>query len=179
MHSINAALLRFGRAARRFGGARDGNIAIIFGLAVIPMLAFVGAAIDYSRANDLKADMQVALDSTALMVSKTASTMTAAQIQSSAHSYFLALFQQPDAENIQFTATYSSTGGSNVVIDGSADMATDFMGLLGLQSISITGSSTAKWGSTRLRVALVLDNTGSMASDGKIDAVAELREFVG
>ena len=40
-----------------------------------------------------------------------------------------------------------------------------------MQSIGITGSSTAKWGSTRLRVALVLDNTGSKASDGKINAL--------
>lgn len=171
MRSINAVLLRLRRSARRFGFARDGNVAIIFGLALLPMLAFVGAAIDYSRANDLKADLQVALDSTALMVSKTAATMTADQIQSSAQSYFLALFQQQDAKNIQLTATYSSTGGSNVVIDGSADMDTDFMEILGLNTITITGSSTAKWGSTRLRVALVLDNTGSMASDGKINAL--------
>jgi hypothetical protein len=35
----------------------------------------------------------------------------------------------------------------------------------------VTGSSTTKWGSTRLRVALVLDNTGSMADDNKIVAL--------
>ena len=34
-------------------------------------------------------------------------------------------------------------------------------------------ASTAKWGSTRLRVALVLDNTGSMADNGKIDALQD------
>jgi len=31
--------------------------------------------------------------------------------------------------------------------------------------------SVSTWGNTRLRVALVLDNTGSMASDGKMDAL--------
>ena len=31
--------------------------------------------------------------------------------------------------------------------------------------------SVSTWGNTRLRVALVLDNTGSMASDEKIDAL--------
>jgi hypothetical protein len=35
----------------------------------------------------------------------------------------------------------------------------------------VTGSSTTKWGSNRLRVALVLDNTGSMADNGKMTAL--------
>ncbi|MGB7259318.1 MAG: pilus assembly protein TadG, partial [Pseudolabrys sp.] len=42
---------------------------------------------------------------------------------------------------------------------------------LGYKTITVTASSTAKWGSTRLRVGLVLDNTGSMAQDGKITAL--------
>src|SRR5205085_4100198 len=37
--------------------------------------------------------------------------------------------------------------------------------------LNIGTNSTVKWGNTRLRVALVLDNTGSMASAGKIDAL--------
>ena len=32
-------------------------------------------------------------------------------------------------------------------------------------------ASTVKWGNNRLRVALVLDNTGSMADDGKMRAL--------
>src|SRR5262249_24257881 len=35
----------------------------------------------------------------------------------------------------------------------------------------IGASSTIKWGNTKLRVALVLDNTGSMADDGKMPAL--------
>ena len=155
----------------RFARARDGNVAITFALALIPMLAFVGAAVDFSRANSIKASMQAALDSTALMVSKNAASLTSEQIQSSAQSYFLALFTRPEAKNVKFTTSYSTSGGSSVVVNGSADMDTDFMAILGYKTITVTGTSTAKWGSTRLRVALVLDTTGSMASDGKIDAL--------
>ena len=43
--------------------------------------------------------------------------------------------------------------------------------MIGYQNITVNGSSTAKWGSTRLRVALALDNTGSMADDGKMTAL--------
>jgi hypothetical protein len=38
-----------GRAARRFAAADEGNIAMIFAIALVPVLSLVGAAIDYSR----------------------------------------------------------------------------------------------------------------------------------
>jgi Flp pilus assembly protein TadG len=156
---------------RRFVAARRGNVAITFALSLIPIMALTGAAVDFSRANLVKADMQAALDSTALMVSKNAVSLSSDQIQTNAKSYFLALFQRPEASNIQLTASYTNNGGSSVLVAGSADMATDFMGILGYKKITIIGTSTAKWGSARLRVALVLDNTGSMSSDGKITAL--------
>ena len=56
-------------------------------------------------------------------------------------------------------------------MSASADMPTVFMSILGFKTLTVTGSSTAKWGSVRLRVALVLDNTGSMADNGKIGAL--------
>ncbi len=37
--------------------------------------------------------------------------------------------------------------------------------------IPICAESVTTWGNTRLRVALALDNTGSMASSGKMDAL--------
>ncbi len=164
MLTVRVAFSRLRRAARRFVAARGGNVALTFGFALIPILGFAGAAVDYSRANAMKADMQSALNSAALMVSKNAATMSAAQIQTAAQNAFLAVFTNKDASNVQVTASYSNTGGSSVTMTASADMATDFVGILGYKTVTITGSSTSKWGSTRLRVALVLDNTGSMAN---------------
>ena len=57
-------------AARRFVGANEGNIAILFGIAVIPIITFVGAAVDYTCAVSARSSMQAALDSTALMLAK-------------------------------------------------------------------------------------------------------------
>ena len=171
MLTVRVAFSRLTCAVRRFVVARGGNVALTFGFALIPILGFAGAAVDYSRANAMKADMQSSLDSAALMVSKNAATMTPAQIQTAAQSAFLAVFTNKDASNVQVTASYSNTGGSSVTMAASADMATDFVGILGYKTITVTGASTSKWGSTRLRVALVLDNTGSMAQDGKITAL--------
>jgi hypothetical protein len=58
------------RAAHRFAAANQGNIAVIFAIALVPIISFIGAAIDYTRANAARSSMQAALDSTALMLSK-------------------------------------------------------------------------------------------------------------
>jgi len=42
---------------------------------------------------------------------------------------------------------------------------------MGLSNVNINVTATIKWGNSRLRVALVLDNTGSMAQSGKITAL--------
>ena len=41
-----------------------GNVMMTFALATIPMIGFVGAAVDYSRGNSAKAAMQSAIDAT-------------------------------------------------------------------------------------------------------------------
>ena len=155
----------------RFIRARRGNVAIIFAFSLIPMLILVGVAIDYSRANSVRAAMQIALDSTALALSKRVGMLTTDQVQTSAQDYFKAIFTRPEAANVKVTAAYSSASGSQVVITSSADMATEFLGMIGYKTFHIATSATAKWGSSRLRVALVLDTTGSMSSSGKIEAL--------
>jgi Flp pilus assembly protein TadG len=163
-------------AACRFGAAKKGNTAIIFALAIIPIISFVGAAIDYSRANMARTSMQTALDSTALMLSRDLSqgTITTSQIGSKGQSYFTALYNNKDAKGVSVSATYTaSTGnsGSTLVVSGSGSLATDFMRVAGVPNMNFNASSTTSWGSSLLRVALVLDNTGSMADYNKIGAL--------
>jgi Flp pilus assembly protein TadG len=66
----------FPRLLRRFFRAQRGNITIIFALTTIPVIGFVGAAVDYSRANSARTAMQSAIDATALMLSKDVATLT-------------------------------------------------------------------------------------------------------
>ncbi len=159
------------RSLGAFREARAGNVAITFALATLPIVGTVGFAVDYSHANSVKVAMQAALDSTALMLSKEAATVSSGQLQTDALNYFNALFTRPEASSISITATYTATGGSKVVVNGSANVPTAFLGIIGYNNITVNGSSTTSWGSSRLRVALVLDNTGSMADDGKIAAL--------
>jgi Flp pilus assembly protein TadG len=164
------------KAANRFVGANQGNIAVIFAIALVPIISFVGAAIDYSRANRARSSMQAALDSTALMLSKDLSSgiITASQVSTKATSYFTALYTNPDAQSVSVNATYTANNGSlgsTIQVDGSGSITTDFMKVAGFPNLNFSTSSTTAWGNVRMRVAMALDNTGSMAQDGKIGAL--------
>jgi Flp pilus assembly protein TadG len=169
-----SAWTKFRSSLRAFRIARSGNVAITFAIATLPIVTFVGFAVDYSHANSVKVALQSALDSTALMLSKEAATDTSAQLQANAVKYFNALFTRPEATSVTITANYTTSGGTALVVNGSANVPTFFLGLIpgqNFQNLAVTGSSTAKWGSNLLRVALVLDNTGSMADNGKMTAL--------
>ena len=90
------AWIKLGRLLGAFKKARGGNVATIFAIALIPIICSVGAAIDYSRANSVRADLQASLDSTALMLSKEAGTDTSDQLQANALKYFTANFNRPE-----------------------------------------------------------------------------------
>jgi Flp pilus assembly protein TadG len=151
--------------------ANGANVTVIFALATVPMIGFVGAAVDYSHANKVKAAMQAAADSTALMLSKSASSLTSTQLTQKANEYFAALFTRSDATGLAVSANYSNSGGSQVTVNASANVKTNFMQLMGYSNLRIGVDSQAKWGTTRLRVALALDTTGSMADAGKMTAM--------
>lgn len=162
---------RLAGVLRRFTSANAGNAAITFGVAVVPVLGLVGSAVDYSRMNAVKAAMQTSVDATALLLSKEAAVSSDAQLQSHAQSYFKANFTRAEASNVTASADYAGGGSSQLTVTGSATVKTTFMKMFGHDSVTVSAKATAKWGNSRLRVALVLDNTGSMSSDSKIGAL--------
>jgi len=165
-----------GRAAARFVRADRGNVAVIFAIALVPMLGIIGAAVDYSRAVAARSAMQAALDTAALMVAKDAQAdpkMTSEQATAAAQKYFKALYTGAGADTVTITAIYTAnTGsGSSIQVTGSGSIGTDLIQIVGLNTISIGASSTTEWGNVRMRVAMALDNTGSMLDDGKMPAL--------
>jgi hypothetical protein len=69
--------------------------------------------------------------------------------------YHERLVHRPEVQNVRVSAQYSSANGSKLVVDGSAIIPTVFLHVLGYDHTTIGAAS----GNTRLRVALVLDNT--------------------
>jgi Flp pilus assembly protein TadG len=168
---IASILRRLRTLLRTLRTANRANVTVTFALATVPIVGFVGAAVDYSHANSVKTAMQAAVDSTALMLSKQAATLTQSDVQTKADAYFKALFNRPEASGVLVTSTYTTDGGSKMVIAATANVKANFMGLMGVTEMKMRAESTSKWGNTKLRVALALDTTGSMSDDGKIDAL--------
>jgi Flp pilus assembly protein TadG len=167
MHPLLSTVCNY---IRSFGRSDRANVMLTFALTTIPMIAFVGAAVDYSRGNSAKAAMQAAVDSTALMLSKDAQNLTMAQLNTKADGYFKALMKRPEISNLVITPTFTNPAGStfHLKVEAIGNVATTFTKVVGQQKMIITVSSQVIWGMKKLEVALALDNTGSMDSNNKI-----------
>ena len=159
----------------RFRRDRRGGVAPLLGLTIVPLIGFMAAAVDYSRANAMRTSLQGATDATALMLSIEAKTLTAEELGQKATEIFNALFNQPEAQNVQITPTLSAPqeGSFSLKLAGRMTINTVFIGLLGQPEIHIATSSEIVWGIKKLNLALALDNTGSMASSGKMTALKQ------
>lgn len=158
------------RKARSFGKDSNGNISLLFGLSLIPMIAAAGAAIDYSRASDARSQIQAAADSAALAVARRAPTLTDAQLQAEAQRHYSAvLTRRPDLAALPITVV---RGDKRVQIAAAGIMPTTFMKLLGTRQLTVGARVEAGFGDRKAEIALALDNTGSMGSANKM---AELK----
>lgn len=157
----------------RFIQDRRASVAPLFAASIIPAFGLIGAGVDYTRASAAATAIQSAADSTALALSKDAPSLSADQLQAKATSYFAALLTKSSVENVAVTIAYTKNGGSQLVVSGSGSVKTMFMGMwpFNIPSVAVKAVSTSTWGNKRLRVALVLDNTGSMANNGKMTAL--------
>ncbi len=155
---------------------RRGGVAPMFALAIVPIIGIGGAAIDYGRAASIRTQLLAAADAASVgSVRKGAAALTAAADMSTDGPVPSGA---TDAKNIfngelsgrkgftlgTVTATVKKTGTAiTSTVDFNAQVSTSFMGIFGITSMPIHGSSTAT-NSLPLYVDfhLLLDNTPSM-----------------
>jgi len=160
-----------GRAARHFAKSNEGNIAVIFAIAILPILGFIGAAIDYSRASKARTSMQAATDSTAQMLSGdlTRGLITPSHINAKAQAYFSALFNNKEAQSVSVSATYippTSSTGATIQINGSGSITTDFMRVVGFPNMNFSTASTTTWGASKLGLNTDDSRPGDFSGQG-------------
>ncbi len=155
------------RKARAFVQNRDGNVAMMFGLALLPILATVGAAIDYSRASNARAQLNNAVDSTVLAIAKRAPQLTDAQLRTEAEKHFKAMLK--DRSDLATLPLVVSRSDKRLAITAAGVMPTSFMKLFGQGSLKVASLSEATIGQRKVEIALVLDNTGSMGWSNKME----------
>ena len=158
----------------RFQRDEKGNIAIIFGVSLLPMLLFMGASIDYTRASAERTKLQSAVDSAALLLAHEPKNTPLAVMQAKAQKAFAANFA-PEGGGAAPAITIS-VGNKTVSASAKSNLPTSFIKLGGQDTVTVGASSVVAYGTKNIELALVLDNTGSMGQNGKIQA---LRASVG
>jgi Flp pilus assembly protein TadG len=143
---------------RHFWSDQEGNAALVFALAAIPMIGVMGAAVDYSMASQYRADVQKALDATALALTK---IMPADEttLNTVGNQYFQANLKQHDLENLTLKVT-SDIGVLNVKAEGIYKVR--MANIFGADTLDISARSEAKWSMGKVEIALVLDQSLSM-----------------
>src|SRR5665213_468168 len=163
MKAIFKALKNSGRRFVRHG---RGNVALTFALAVTPIILSVGAAVDYSMANRTKAELDTIADAAALLaVNQQALSLTPAGAKSEAQKMFKAQAAKIARLNSsKATATVTdTTSGRTAVVDYTAVVPNAFMGVIGVNTTTLKGQSTAATPiPTYIDFYLLLDNTPSM-----------------
>jgi hypothetical protein len=95
-------LSRLIKLLHKFDSAIEGKVASIFAFALIPIIAIVAVAADYSPANAVNAAMPSALDLVGPPLQRTVQTVSTDQLQSfPTNKYQLAIFLPLDGVNTQ------------------------------------------------------------------------------
>ncbi len=144
----------------RFTSDRGGNVAVIFALSLIPLFGVGGAALDYSRVLTMRSKLQHASDAAALAASHGARISVAAMKDMANKSFKENLSNVRFAEKVDMEVTKIKNG---VRVTAEGRMETSLLGVLGISNLDVHVASEVGYSNTRLEVALVLDNTGSMA----------------
>ncbi len=153
----------------RFAADNRGNVAMLFAFCVIPVIMVTGAAMDFSRALAEKERLQSVVDSTALALAKEPKSASLATLQAKAESYFRGSFQSAAlATSPVITVT---KGASTVRVEAAAAIPTVMMSIAGVDSMNLHASSDVRNEHKKIEIALILDNTGSMADAGKMAAL--------
>jgi Flp pilus assembly protein TadG len=143
-----------------------GNVAIIFSLALLPLVGVSGMATDYARVRHVENQYQSALDATVLMLTRYAPKNDATALQKLAEPYFNAVAAQHGLAPTSALKVVRSEVRVGLSTTGRVDPV--FGPLFGVKVWDFTAKAEASFATRNIEVALVLDNTGSMAASNKI-----------
>ncbi len=139
---------------------KRGNVAIIFGLAALPMLLGAGMAIDYGRGVTAKNVMQAASDAAALAAAAMTDATDAERI-AMAKEVFAANFTT--IKGVTPSALQVTVTDSGIRVRQNATVDTVLMKLAGIDSMPLSTTAEVNLPTAKqAEIALVLDYSGSM-----------------
>ncbi len=158
---------------------RRGAAAVLLALAIVPVFASVGLAVDSSLGYLLKSRMSKALDTAGLAAGRLALNTNAEEV---ARQYFDANFDASGGSVELTSFTFELAADRKfVTLTAEAIAPTVFMRVFGRDTMTVTSRTVIRRETTGMELALVLDNTGSMwgtAFDGMQQAAFDLVDIL-
>ncbi|MCB1555716.1 MAG: hypothetical protein KDJ15_00200 [Alphaproteobacteria bacterium] len=152
-----------------------GGLAIAFAVVLPVLVASVGASVDFAQIYLVRERLSGALDAAALAAA--ASTSDPDAIEARVSEFFDANYPE-DRIGLTYDLEVSVTD-NEVHVSAAADYSTVFLRIVGVDTVTVRRETTVQRETMGLEVVLVLDNTGSMRTGGKIAALrAASRNFV-
>lgn len=148
---------------RMFARAREGNIAIIAAAGLVPLVGLAGAAVDYANATSARTQLQTAVDAAVLAVNKASldPTKSTGDLRRLAMDTITGSLE--GAASFALTKFEVDRAAGSVKISASASTTTSLLGAVGIDTIDFNTTAESVIGSQSLEIAMVLDNSGSMA----------------
>lgn len=154
---------------RRFLRNTRGNVAFTFGLTLLPLIGAVGLATDSSLALMVRNQLSESLDTAGLAAGR---AIFSDHAEIDAQQFFQANFPH-DFLDSSVTAFDVQIGPDQefVTLTASATVPTRFMKIWGKDSVTVQARTVVHRANRGMELALIMDNTGSMRSGGKMSAM--------
>jgi Flp pilus assembly protein TadG len=158
-------------ALEQFRHDTNGMIAVLAALMLVIVTLAVGVAVDFARGSLQRQALNAAIDAAALAVA--ASSLTdAEQLEQLAKDYIDTNFSSLGFSSSDLELSVQITD-SKVAITASQRMPTTLMKMAQINTMDLESYTEVSRSIGKTEVVLVLDNTGSMENDNKLDALKE------
>ena len=142
-----------------FKRSSEGSVVTTFALSLIPLVGLVGAAVDYSAANNARTSLQASLDAALIAGAKDGTTSWA----DTARNSFNANLNPKTAMNISPTFQLTSTRAYTGTV--TATVPSNFLGVLGVSGmdVRVTGTATVPPSTGAYYCVMALNRTAQAA----------------
>lgn len=163
----------FIREFRRLRREDKGVVLIIFILVLVPLLLVIAVGIDFSQTLVVKRQLANGVDAAALAIGTQRGLIDQTEMEAEAERYIKAHYPEVIGKLTNFTVVRTSDDPriSEVHVTATAEVVTNFMKLGGVETLTVSVESTVLRQDKELEVVMVLDNSGSMGVNNKLEAM--------
>lgn len=150
---------------------RRGAVAAFVAIGIIPMVGFIGLATDTARGYMVKTKLHQALDSAGLAGGR---AMLEADRDADINQFFTANFPTGYlGASVSGPEIDADLSEGLLTLTATATVPTSFMRVLGFEDMTVSARTVVHRAVRGMELALIMDNTGSMRSGGKIGAMRD------